>query len=180
MKKRLFYFIAFGTLGIVLQGGQCGVSTTIGCGCEGSASAGSTKIITNSNKTVSFSTYEYSGKNEADGACHTYMELTFRWASVERAKGNERPPINYQFQTLFSYFSTGQNMETIFVDPSGIRIYKIHINEAANKDNPTGLSYEIVASYYGQETPDNDVICAFYIDYKVYDQSAYLEECKES
>lgn len=177
MKKIMFRISLFAVLSVILQANSCYPDETTGCDCEAESTAYAMKTISSGNPSASFSVYEYAGTNQADAACHTNMELTFRWASDIRAKTGERPYISYEFTTLFGYFPTNPGMEKLTIDENGIHIYKISINEAADKSKPEGSNYGFQLNYIAEPSNADVVQCTMEIKYRQYSEDAYVNGC---
>ncbi len=177
MKNFLFYLGAgIFFLVLSLQFSSCSKGEK-GCDCEtsntisGKLSVSSTHIEDH-----------YSTPMEADGACHAKMSLKFRWADDDWAKGNtDRPPLSYEFQSLFSYFPTNLGMEStsISYDGKDITTWSISINEAVDKSNPEATNYGIYLKHIGDGgfRDSHEIICDVSISYKIYDENSYVQDC---
>jgi len=182
MKKflTLLFFLSFALT--VFQIGACGTSKHQGCDCEGLKTAKSEIYVSPSKVNNEFSTFEYTGSLEADAGCHTKMTLIFRWADGNKATtSTERPPLNYEFQSLFGWFPANQGMETTYVDYDGFHVWKIEISEAIDKSKPEGSSYGIYVEYAGDSgAEDASILCSVTIEYHIYSEDAYINGCTRS
>ncbi len=177
MKKKLFYLgTSIFFLILSLQYNSC-VKKEKGCDCEELKVINSELIVSNTHIEDHFST-----SLEADGACHARMELEFRWADDGWAEGNtDRPPLEYEFQSLFGYFPTNLGMESTSksYDGKDITTWHISINEAVDKNKPEANTYGIYVKHIGDGGfKDNHAIsCKVSISYKIYDENAYVQDC---
>ncbi|RLD32009.1 MAG: hypothetical protein DRI88_01645 [Bacteroidetes bacterium] len=183
MKKVNLYASAAALFSILLIFGSCEKSSEnkTGCNCESTQTAQDQVTVGPDNESTTFSTYDATnGQFVADAGCHADMTLVFRWAdNTKAASSSERPPLQYEFQTVFGWFPTNPGMETASVDNSGYHIWTISISEAENKDKPEGTSYGIYVEYGGDMGATNaDILCDIKINYKVYSSDAHLNGCK--
>lgn len=181
MKTIIIHFFLAGVFSLLLINSSCKTSENkSGCDCETTKTAQSQLIIGPSNISDDYSTYEANNNQfVADGSCHADMSLEFRWADDAIAKTNsERPPLKYEFQSVFGWFPTNPDMETASVDNAGYHIWTIAISEADDNTNPEGSSYGIYVEYIGDMGAENaDILCDIKIDYKVYSADAHLNGC---
>ncbi|MCB2207820.1 MAG: hypothetical protein KQH67_05945 [Bacteroidetes bacterium] len=180
MKKLYLLLFSLTFLFFIFLNSSCGKpETKTGCDCEGINVAKKTLIVGPTIPEDEYSTYDQSGALNADAACHASMELSFRWANDDKAtESGERPPLYYEFQSLFGWFPTNQGMETTFVDNDGYHVWKILINEAIDKSTPEGSSYGIFVEYVGDILEDNaNISCSISIAYNEYSEDAYLTGC---
>ncbi len=151
-----------------------------GCECEDSKNAETSLIVSLLQPEGSYSTYDYSGVMEADAACHAGMSLSFRWTDSELAQTQDRPPLYYEFQSLFGYFPTNLGMESVAYDGDAqAYVWVISISQAIDKDTPEGSSYGIYVKYLdlGGNKGLTNIKCDISISYKVYDENAYKDGC---
>jgi len=185
MKKYYVHLILSVFILSFLQINSCKSKKATGCDCENDVTATKEFVLSSVNTEVNFDTYEYSGEFNADGACHAVMDLSFRWADPDFAKTNpNRPPINYEFQSLFAWFPTNQSMEYTFHDGDDLLLWTITVSEAIDKNKPEGSSYGINVKWVGTGDENNggntDVLCKIHIEYKVFSESAYIDGCTVS
>lgn len=117
-----------------------------------------------------------------DGSCHADFTLEFRWADDEWASGNiDRPPLAYEFQSLFGWFPTNSGMEStsISYDGKNITTWHISINEAVDKSRPeaTALGFYVKHIGDGGFRDNHEIKCEVEVNYKIYDKNAYVEDC---
>lgn len=150
-----------------------------GCECEQWKTATSSLLVSVTEPEASFSTYDYSGELEADAGCHAEMTLSFRWTDAELAQTDERPPLDYEFQSLFGYFPTNPGMENMHYDSEQeANIWTISISEADDASNPEGTSYGVFVRYLtGKSKGYTTIMCSVEIRYKVYNEYAYTDGC---
>lgn len=177
MKKHLLRIFLFAMLCIITQSNSCYPDHVTGCECETEDIIRGSKIVSSSSTSASFSVYGVTGENRADAACHANMKLTFRWVSDQRAKTFEKPNISYEFQTIFGYFPTNENMELLNIDGNGIHTWTISISEAADKSTPEGISYGIQVNYIGEPSNGDAVNCDMEITYRIFNEYAYSDGC---
>lgn len=181
MKKQFLFVMLIVFIGTVLQTSSCRKLDQLnGCDCEVEKTASSTLSVWDTKPEAEYSTFDYSGKLEADGACHANMMLTFYWSDPEQAMGTTRPPLIYEFQSLFGYFPTNQGMERTWYDENDrVHYWQIEISEAIDKSKPEGSSYGIHVQYNGIGGELNTAImCQVVIKYKVYNADAYEHGCE--
>ena len=167
----ILVFIIFGRL-------NCG-RTEYGCDCEPVSSAIKTVYVDTINREASYSTYDYTGGYEADAACHADMKLTFRWVDNALAQSGQRPPLSYEFKSVFGYFPVNQDMEEKKLDSETNTYYwTISISEAINKDKPEGSSYGIYVKHNGTGDMGSPIECEIDIAYYEYSEEAYSEGCQ--
>lgn len=182
MKKIITYVISIVFFSFLLLASSCEKNESkSGCDCESTQTAQNTVTVGPGNISTSYTTYDATGGQfVADAGCHANMSLVFRWADNSKAtNSSERPPLDYEFQSLFGWFPTNPGMEIASVDSDGYHIWSISISEAINKDNPEGSSYGIYVEYKGDmQATDADILCDIKIEYKVYSSDAHLNGCK--
>jgi len=141
--------------------------------------AESTLTVSSSHIEDFYSTDEASGALTADGGCHANMNLVFRWADDDLAKTDTRPPLSYEFQSLFGYFPTNLGMETISTTAEGINEYRIFVSQAADAENPEATRYGIWVKYVkGVTTESGAITCNISISYYVYNEAFWKEGCE--
>ncbi|MEE4259091.1 MAG: hypothetical protein V2I62_04975 [Bacteroidales bacterium] len=163
----IFTFVAF-------QFNSCEADRArFGCQCESTKVAEKEVIVNSTNPEGSYSTYDFSGELEADAACHAEMTLEFRWANIVPATGEKRPPISYEFQSLFGWFPTNEGMETHYYE-DGVTVWRISISEAIDSSKPEGSSYGIVVSWAGTGNENQNemqgVSCKIHIKYYKFEE----------
>jgi hypothetical protein len=183
MKNTQTYLLTSIFLGLSLLYTSCAdvQGRRFGCECYDQVPTSTlTKAVTISpTKIESFSSSdEVTGPMTADGSCHATMELRFRWSDNEMAKTNTRPPIKYEFQTLFGYFPTNMGMERLETGTDGINTYIISISQAADKSKPEPNRYGIWVKYLnGIAAEDGAVLCNLNISYNKWNETFHSEGC---
>ena len=181
MKKISIHFFLAGFFSLLLIISSCETSEDkTGCDCETTKTAQDQITVGPSNISDDYSTYEANNDEfDADGSCHADMSLVFRWADNAIAKTNsERPPLEYEFQSVFGWFPTNPSMEVASTDNAGHHIWTIAISQAINKSKPEASSYGIYVEYIGDmEAEKGEILCNIKIDYKVYSADAHLNGC---
>lgn len=179
MKKYYHLLFLAGFSFIAFHLGSCN-DLKYGCDCEPSKTASKEVTVNPSNPEFTLSTYEYSGEFEADAACHADMTVEFRWADDVTAQYETRPPLYYEFQSLFGWFPANEGMETHHTE-NGAVIWKISISEAIDKSKPEGSSYGILVRWVGtgNETQEEKkgIVCKIHIKYKDYADEYYQTGC---
>lgn len=179
MKKNLIFLAtSIFLLGFSFLFNSCG-KVEKGCDCEESRFLRKTMLVSGSIIEDHVQT-----PLEADGACHATFDLKFRWADDDWAYNNpDRPPLSYEFQSLFAYFPTNLGMESSSVSSYDggkyITTWHIKINEAVDKNNPEATALGVYVKHIGDGGfRDNHAIkCDVEISYKYYDEKAYIEDC---
>ena len=177
MKKNLIYlttsifFLVFSFLFNSCSKGEKG------CDCEESRLLRETLFVSGSKIEEHVQT-----PLEADGSCHASFDLKFRWADDEWASGNtDRPPLAYEFQSLFAYFPTNLGMEgkSISYDGKDITTWSISINEAVDKNNPEATTLGLYLKHIGDGgfRDNHKIRCEIDISYRYFDEKAYIEDC---
>jgi len=178
MKKYFTFLFIAGIVFTVVNFSSCaGGSKKNRCDCEKKETTTKTLLVGPSAPNASWSTYDYSGILDADAGCHAAMQLKFMWAADAKAQSGERPPLSYEFQSLFGYFPTNESMERssaeVDMDTGEAKYsWTILVNEASDKSKPEGSSYGIEVSYTGSSSAENaNIICEITIEYRVYDNT---------
>ncbi|HKI89066.1 MAG TPA: hypothetical protein VKA38_08570 [Draconibacterium sp.] len=178
--KLLLFAVVFP---VVFQLNSCeGDRARYGCDCETTKEATKEVIISPSHTKDSSSTYDNSGGIYADAGCHAKMTIEFSWVDPVLCNGETRPPISYEFQSLFGWFPANEGMETVSVGSDGItNVWKISISEAIDKSKPDGSSYGISVNWTGPtdatEAERKGVRCKISITYNQYDEAYYRDGC---
>ncbi|SOE20198.1 hypothetical protein SAMN06298216_0694 [Spirosomataceae bacterium TFI 002] len=173
-------------IGMTFLFNSCDGKTYTGCDCYsrlGDSKVQASRILTvsPSNIEATFSSDEQSGVLSADGGCHAEMTIKFRWADDSKAITNIRPPIAYEFQTLFGYFPTNLGMETMTINSDNIREYTIKVNEAEDASNPSATRYGVWVKYLNGITEiAGPISCEVDIVYNAYNESYHKVGCKDS
>ena len=180
MKKFKFRVLFISLISIlIIIGDSCGSSDENGCRCETLKTGKNHYLISPNNPTVTFTTYDLEGgRLIADGACHADMKIIFRWADDDKAATDERPPLSYEFRSLYGYFPANEGMEKHSIDYENyIQYWEISISEADDKTKPEGTSYGIYLQYDGPAGDNMAIDCSVTISYRYYDEAAYIDGC---
>ena len=155
------------------------VKEKYGCDCENVSTGYKTIVVGPDKREHTYSTYDDWGEHVADAACHANMKLVFRWADNNKAATDtNRPPLYYQFQSVFGYFASNPGMEVEKTE-DGFHVWEITISEAIDKNTPQASSYGIYVKYDGDLNASNaNILCKVEIEYKTYDENAYELGCK--
>ena len=129
-------------LGCILSAG-CSEGLPLSGECSNRVSYGGNFLLTKDNTIASLRT------PEANKNCHARMTLTYWYKDQSLAESGTKPPIKYDFQTLYGWFPNPVSKPVDAYNDQGVKVkaWEASVDQAAKNENGEYTLYTVLAFY---------------------------------